>query len=84
MATSQNTLFSWAEQSPLSRVERDCVTAVAFKILDNKCKMPVDQQEAMLAIYDVLHQQNGTLFGPKVYACIEEALRSEPPLPSHH
>lgn len=78
MVTAKITPVSWAEQSALSSLERDCVTAVTLKILDSKCKMPISQQEAVLAIYDVLHhQQKGTLFKPGASACIEEALQVE-------
>jgi hypothetical protein len=75
MTTTPLTPVSWAEHNALDPLRRDCVTAVTLKILDKKCKMPVQHQEAMLAIYDVLHHQPGELFGREVYRCIEDALQ---------
>ena len=75
------TPVAWAEQSALEPLQRDCITAVVLKILDCKCKMPAREQEAMLAIYDVLQGQPGGLFGDEFYRCIEQA-RRQPKLPA--
>lgn len=77
MTTMPLTPVTWAEQSALSPLQRDCVTAVALKVLDKKCKMPAGQQEAMLAIYEVLDHQPGGLFGQEVHDCIEQALQHQ-------
>lgn len=71
---------AWAEGSELSAEELDCVTAVVLKVLDRKCKMPADEQEAMLAIYDLLHPTPAILFDEGVHSTIDSALqRSEIP-----
>ena len=75
MTNMPQTPVSWAEQTTLSPLQRDCVTAVALKVLDRKCKMLAGEQEAMLAIYDVLRHQPGELFGSDVYECIDHALQ---------
>lgn len=66
---------TWAEESDLNAEELDCVTAVVLKVLDNKCKMPADEQEAILAIYDLLHPTPAVLFDNSVHNTIEEALQ---------
>lgn len=77
MENARVTPINWAETSTLSTLENDCVTAVVLKILDRKCKMPADQQEAMLAIYDVIPHQPGGLFDQAEYQCIEQALQQQ-------
>ena len=71
----------WAEQQVLEPIERDCVTAVALKILDRKCRMPAEEQEAMLALFDMLQHRPGGLFSTEVYRCIEQALEERELLP---
>lgn len=63
----------WAETARLDSSQRDCVTAVVLKVLDAKCKMPAEQQEAVLAIYDTLGVYSEGLFGPEVHQQIEQA-----------
>jgi len=70
----------WAETARLNQAERDCITAVALKVLDAKCQMPASQQEAVLTIYDTLEPYHGGLFGPEVHHAIEQA-RSNVQLP---
>lgn len=70
----------WAETASLDHMERDCITAVVLKVLDAKCKMPAEQQEAVLAVYDTLTPYHGGLFGPEVHHAIEQA-RSNVQLP---
>lgn len=65
----------WAESSELSPEQLDCVTAVALKILDRKCKMPPHEQEAMLAIYDLLHPTPAKHFGEDVHSVLDTALQ---------
>ena len=81
MANPTITPVSWAEQATLSPAQRDCVTAVVLKILDRKCKMPAGQQEAMLAIYEMLGDPPCGLFEKAVHDCIAEALQ-QPFLPT--
>lgn len=65
---------AWAESSDLTPEQLDCVTAVALKVLDRKCKMPPEEQEAMLAIYDLLHPVPAHHFDMSVHQTIERAL----------
>lgn len=67
----------WAENSDLDAEQLDCVTAVALKILDRKCKMPPEEQEAMLAIYDLLHPAPATHFDDSVHEVIDSALQQQ-------
>lgn len=64
----------WAESAHLDNMQRDCITAVVLKVLDAKCKMPAEQQEAVLAIYDTLEIYSNGLFGPEVHRYIDQAL----------
>lgn len=70
---------AWAEASELDAEQLDCVTSVVLKILDRKCRMPADEQEAMLAIYDLLHPSPAKHFDDRVHRTIESALQQQTP-----
>jgi hypothetical protein len=65
----------WAQNAHLNVLQVDCVTAVVLKILDNKCKMNLEEQLAMLAIYRQLRDRQGAMFDEGVHRTIEHALR---------
>lgn len=65
----------WAETARLDDTERDCITAVVLKVLDAKCKMSAEQQEAILAIYDTVGGYEDGLFDNEVHRTIGQALR---------
>lgn len=65
----------WAENARLDTLQIDCVTTVILKILDNKCKMNLEEQLAMIAIYRVVCPHNGSVFDERVHQTIEHALR---------
>lgn len=65
----------WAETAPLDPLQIDCVTAVMLKILDNKCKMNSEEQIALMAVYGVVKERGGILFGDAVHAAIEHAMQ---------
>jgi hypothetical protein len=65
----------WAETAPLDPIQIDCVTAVMLKILDNKCKMPPEEQMALMAIYSVVKERQGQLFDRSIHAEIAQALQ---------
>jgi hypothetical protein len=65
----------WAQNAHLNSLQIDCVTAVVLKILDNRCKMNLEEQLAMLAIYRELHTRQSGLFDEGVHRVIEHALR---------
>ena len=65
----------WAQNVQLNTLQIDCVTAVVLKILDNKCKMNLEEQLAMLAIYREVRARQGALFDEGVHQTIEHALR---------
>jgi hypothetical protein len=71
------TPITWAENSELNAEQLDCITAVVLKILDRKCKMTVYEQEAMLALYDLLHPVPAKHFDDSVHRAIDKALRQE-------
>ena len=66
---------AWAKSSELSLEQLDCVTAVVLKILDRKSKLPPHEQEAMLAIYDLLHPSPARHFVKEVHRVIDTALQ---------
>ena len=65
----------WVQGARLNTMQVDCVTAVVLKILDNKCKMNLEEQLAMLAIYRELRSRQGGVFDEDVHQTIEHALR---------
>lgn len=69
---------TWGEGSELDAVQLDCVTAVVLKVLDQKCKMPLHEQETMLAIYGLLHPTPAQHFDEGVHRVIDAALQQQP------
>jgi hypothetical protein len=65
----------WAQTAPLDPIQVDCVTAVMLKILDHKCKMPPEEQMALMAIYSVVKERQGQLFDHSIHAEIAQALQ---------
>jgi hypothetical protein len=63
----------WARKTQLSPSQLDCTTAVMLKILDHKCKMTYEAQEALIAIYQVVKDREADLFGVEVHALIAQA-----------
>ena len=57
----------WALQTEFSPSQVDCTTAVALKILDNKCKMLLGEKAAVMAIYDVVKHYPAELFDDEVH-----------------
>lgn len=62
----------WAQTASLSPSDIDCTTAVVLKILDHKCKMTYEAQEAVLAIYDVVKNRGMERLGADVHQVIAE------------
>ncbi len=60
----------WALQTEFTPSDVDCTTAVALKILDNKCKMLPGEKEAVLAIYDTVKNKPAKLFDASVHNVI--------------
>lgn len=72
----------WAETASLDAIQIDCVTAVMLKILDNKCKMSVEEQIALMAVYQVVKHRPGLLLDEDVHREIESARLCFDPLKS--
>ena len=71
----------WAETASLNASQVDCVTAVMLKILDNQCKMGLEEQLALMAVYSVVSKRESLLFDDTVHLLIAHALqRSDPSL----
>ena len=71
------TPITWAVNSELNAEQLDCVTAVVLKVLDLKCKMTADEQETMLALYDLLHPAPARHFDETVHRAIDKALQQK-------
>jgi hypothetical protein len=65
----------WAENACLDLLQIDCVTALTLNILDNKCTMNLEEQLALLAIYQAVRPRKGLLFDDSVHEAIAHALR---------
>lgn len=63
----------WAQTTNFEPVHLDCVTAIMLKILDSKCKMGIEEQNALIAIYDVIKQQSGELLEANLHQLIATA-----------
>jgi hypothetical protein len=68
---------AWAQEEDFNAAEVDCTTAVALKILDNKCKMLPGEMAAVLAVYDMVKRRPGRLFDVHTHNIIERA-RNQP------
>ncbi|MCU7925364.1 MAG: hypothetical protein KZQ97_02850 [Candidatus Thiodiazotropha sp. (ex Dulcina madagascariensis)] len=63
----------WAETVSLDPLQVDCVTAVMLTILDNQCKMGLEEQIALMAVYSVVRCRGGLIFDQAVHQTIERA-----------
>lgn len=63
----------WALQTKFSPIQVDCTTAVALKILDDKCKMLLGEKAAVMAIYDVVKHYPADLFDASIHDIISQA-----------
>ena len=66
----------WATQAPLDPLQIDCITAVMLKILDKKCKMPPEEQMAVIAIYHEVKDRQSVLFDDSIHAAIHNAMNA--------
>jgi hypothetical protein len=64
----------WAVNAPLDPLQVDCVTALMLKILDHKCKMPPEEQIALMAVYSVVKDRECLLFGEDIHMAIDAAM----------
>lgn len=67
----------WALEAPLDTLQVDCVTALMLKILDHKCKMPPEEQIALMAVYSVVKGRESLLFEEAIHGAIHAAMHSE-------
>lgn len=71
----------WVESISLDPLQVDCVTAQMLAILDNHCKLGLEEQLALMAIYNVVKDRPGLIFGGDVHQTIEKArLRRDLPM----
>ena len=73
MANTQHPAAEWADKTVLSPSQIDCTTAIMLKILDYKCKMSYEAQEALIAIYQVVKTREAALFDAEIHALITQA-----------
>ena len=66
----------WAAEATLDPLQVDCVTAEMLKILDHKCKMPPEEQIAVMAVYSVVKERKGLLLDSTFHDAIEHAPRA--------
>lgn len=66
-------VVEWAIQTEFSPSQVDCTTAVALKILDNKCKMLLGEKAAVMAVYDVVKGYPAEFFDEEVHSIIAHA-----------
>ncbi len=66
----------WAAEAPLDPLQLDCITAVMLKILDKKCKMPPEEQMAVIAIYHEVKGRQSLLFDDSIHAAINNAMNA--------
>lgn len=64
----------WAAKQPFTPEQVDCTTSVVLKILDGKCKMLFDAQQAVMAIYDKVKTQQGNKLGDSVHQAIADVM----------
>ncbi|MES9940268.1 MAG: hypothetical protein ABW104_14400 [Candidatus Thiodiazotropha sp. 6PLUC2] len=63
----------WVERVSLDPLQVDCITAQMLAILDNHCKLGLEDQLAVMAIYSVVKDRPGLIFGGDVHQTIEKA-----------
>jgi hypothetical protein len=63
----------WVESVSLDPLQIDCVTAQMLAILDNHCKLGLEEQITLMAIYNVVKERPGLIFDQSVHQVIEKA-----------
>ncbi|MCM8856378.1 MAG: hypothetical protein LC541_12680 [Candidatus Thiodiazotropha sp.] len=63
----------WAETISLDPLQIDCVTTVMLTILDNQCKMELEEQIALMAVYSVVKHRSGLILDQSIHQAIERA-----------
>lgn len=63
----------WVENVSLDPLQVDCITAHMLAILDNHCKLGLEEQLALIAIYNVVKDRPGLIFDLSVHQTIEKA-----------
>ena len=64
---------SWVARVSLDPLQVDCVTAQMLAILDNQCKLGLEEQLALMAMYNVVKDRPGLIFDGDVHRTIEKA-----------
>ena len=67
---------AWAEAITLDPLQVDCVTTIMLSILDNQCKLGLEEQIALMAVYSVVKHRNGVVLDRTVHQAIERAQQS--------
>jgi hypothetical protein len=68
------------QQVSLDPLQVDCVTAQMLSIMDNRCKLNLEEQLAWMAIYHVVRGRVGVIFDKTVHQVIEQARLQDDPL----
>jgi hypothetical protein len=66
----------WAETISLDPLQVDCVTTIMLSILDNQCRMGLEEQISLMAIYGVIKHRDGLILGKDIHQAIERAQAS--------
>jgi hypothetical protein len=76
MIESPHPASLWAAEAYLDPLQIDCVTTVMLKILDQTCKMPPEEQMAVMAIYREVKDRQSLLFDDSIHAAIHNAMHA--------
>ncbi len=68
------------EKVVLDPIQIDCVTATMLAILDNQCKLDLEEQLAWMAIYSVVRDRGGRIFDETVHQTIDRVREQDDPL----
>jgi hypothetical protein len=68
------------EKVVLDPIQIDCVTATMLSILDNQCKLDLEEQLAWMAIYPVVRDRGGKIFDNSVHQAIDRVREQDDPM----
>jgi len=76
-----STAYEWAKTNEISEQEVQYATILALKILDDSCKMDLDNYNLFMAVYDGINDKVPCPLNKKVHEIIELSRCDDPIIP---
>ncbi|MEA3314946.1 MAG: hypothetical protein U9Q30_03750 [Campylobacterota bacterium] len=74
-------VYEWAKTNPINEEQVQYATILALKILDDSCKMDMDNYNLFMAVYDGINDKVPTPLDKKVHKIVELSRCDDPIIP---